>query len=66
MAIGAGWLREPFSNEDFKNACPGLGAGTYKAFLHKHAVGNPGHASELFMRVSPGHFKCVRPFKYGL
>jgi hypothetical protein len=63
-AIKAGRLREPFSSTDFLNACPD-GEGTYIAFLHKHALGNKGKDTELFVRVSPGKFECVRPFKYG-
>jgi hypothetical protein len=59
-----GRLREPFSSTDFLNACPD-GEGTYIAFLHKHALGNKGKNTELFVRVSPGKFECVRPFKYG-
>jgi hypothetical protein len=66
VAIRASRLREPFSSKDFRNACPGFGAGTYNAFLHKHRVGNPSENSELFELVSPGFFKCVRPFKYDL
>jgi hypothetical protein len=65
-AIRSGRLKEPFSKIDFKKCCAGLGDGTYNAFLDKHALGNPGGNSELFVRTSPGLFKCVRPFKYGL
>lgn len=65
-AVRARRLREPFSVADFEGACPGFGAGTYSAFLHKHARGNPGQTSELFERVSRGRFRCIRPFKYGL
>ena len=65
-AVRNGRLREPFSNSDFRSACPRFGEGTYNAFLHKHAVANPGGASELFERVSKGNFRCVRPFRYGL
>jgi hypothetical protein len=35
-AVENGKLREPFGKEDFRNACPNLGEGTYKAFLDKH------------------------------
>jgi hypothetical protein len=59
-------LNEPFTRDDFQASCPGFGKGTYNAFLDKHAVGNPGGNSELFLRVGAGKFKCVRPFKYGL
>ena len=48
----------------FRLACPGFGKGTYQAFLDKHSFRNPGGNSELFLRVSPGQFKCIRPFKY--
>jgi hypothetical protein len=40
-AIRSGRLKEPFSKKDFENSCPGLGHGTYNAFLDKHAVDNP-------------------------
>jgi hypothetical protein len=65
-AIKTGVLLEPFSREDFRKACPGLGSGTYNAFLDKHARGNPGGNSELFERVSRGRFCCLRPFRYNL
>ena len=65
-AVKAGHLVEPFTKEEFGAACPGLGAGTYNAFLDKHRLGNPGGNSELFERTVPGQFRCIRPFKYGL
>ncbi len=65
-AVKAGELLEPFSKEEFKAACPGLGGGTYNAFLDKHSQGNPGGNSELFTRESAGRFRCLRPFRYGL
>lgn len=65
-AVRSGRLVEPFTQEDFRRACPGFGEGTYKAFLHKHRRGNPGGNSELFERVGPGRFKLLRPFPYGL
>jgi hypothetical protein len=65
-AVKAGILTEPFSVKDFRIACPGLGNGTYNAFLYKHRRSNPGRKSELFELISPGNFKCIRPFKYGL
>jgi hypothetical protein len=39
-AIRSGRLKEPFAKKDFENSCPGLGYGTYNAFLDKHAVDN--------------------------
>ena len=65
-AIRQGILAEPFTSEGFRKACPSFGEGTYKVFLYKHRKGNPGDNSELFYRVTPGRFKCIRPFKYGL
>ncbi len=65
-AVRAGVLKEPFTKGDFHRACPGLGEGTYNAFLDKHRVGNPGRNSELFIRVRPGQFKLARPVRYGI
>lgn len=65
-AVKEGRLKEPFSQVDFQRHCPGLGDGTYQAFLHKHRRNNPGGNSELFELVAPGRFKCLRPFRYGL
>jgi hypothetical protein len=65
-AVRAGGLREPFSQTDFRRACPGLAEGTYRAFLHKHRLGNPGGNKELFELVDPGRFKLLRPIRYGL
>ena len=65
-AVRSGQLTEPFTKDDFRNACPGLAMGTYAAFLDKHRKGNPGHNSELFERQTPGRFTCIRPFRYGL
>jgi len=65
-AVKVGKLKEPFTTDDFRKACPGLAEGTYNAFLHKHRVGNPGRNSELFDKVSPGRFRLVRPYKYGI
>jgi len=66
MAVKSGDLREPFSKEGFGTSCPGLGAGTYNAFLWKYCVGNPGGETELFVKVSPGKFSLKRPLEYGL
>lgn len=65
-AVRSGRLVEPFSCADFRRACPGFGEGTYKAFLYKHRLDNPGGCSELFELVSPGRFKLLRPIRYGL
>lgn len=63
-SIRSNRLKEPFSEKDFRNSCPNLPEGTYRAFLHKHSKGNPGGHSELFERISPGFFICIRPYKY--
>ena len=65
-AIESGRLIEPFSIADFRRDCLGLGEGTYNAFLYKHRKGNPGNNSELFEKVAPSKFICLRPFRYGL
>lgn len=44
-AVKSGQLKGPFGQGDFRRACPGLGEGTHKAFLHKHRKGNPGGAA---------------------
>jgi len=59
-------LKEPFTVADFQNACPGFGRGTYRVFLYKHRIGNPGNSTELFELVGAGKFKVIRPFKYDL
>jgi len=64
-AVRSGRLIEPFSVNDFRNACPGWAEGTYNAFLYKHRKGNYGKASELFEQVGINSFQCIRPFKYG-
>lgn len=64
-AVRRGALVEPFSKDQFVAACPGFGKGTYRAFLDKHRVGNPGGNSELFERVALARYQCVRPFLYG-
>ena len=66
QAVKNGKLEEPFKQEDFRRACPSLGEGTYKAFLHKHRKDNPGGQSELFGLVEPGKFRLLSPYRYGL
>lgn len=65
-AVRSRELRGPFSQSDFRHACHGLGEGTYKAFLYKHRLRNPGGNTELFELVRPGWFKLLRPIRYGL
>ena len=66
MAIRSDKLSEPFGEKEFRAACPSLGEGTYRAFLHKHTSGNTAGDTELFERVMPGRFRCIRPLRYGL
>ena len=65
-AVRIGSLQEPFSKKEFKKACPDFREGTYNSFLWKHQLGNSRGQSELFIKVAPGQFKLIRPFKYGL
>ena len=65
-AVKTGALTEPFSKGTFRPACSGFGDATYNSFLDKHSLGNPGGNSELFERVSPCLFICLRPFRHGL
>lgn len=65
-AVKSGRLKEPFGSREFRSECPGFADGTYKVFLNKHRKGNPAGESELFVRVAPGKFGVIRPFKYGL
>ena len=64
-AVKAHKIKEPFMASDFRKACHGFAEVTYNVFLNKNRVGNPGGNSELFVKVSPGTFKLLRPFKYG-
>ena len=65
-AVKARTIKEPFTAKDLRNGGLGIPHNTCGTFPHKHAVGNPGNNSELFERVAPGKFRCLRPFKYGL
>lgn len=52
-ALKSGELKQPFSANMVKDACPGWSNRTYNTFLGKHAVGN-GTTTELFVRVGYG------------
>lgn len=62
-AVEKGALKEPFSEDDFRKACPGFGDGTYYVYLYKHRAGNPGGYDEFFKLVSARTFKLIRPVK---
>jgi hypothetical protein len=49
-AVQSKKLAEPFDADMIKRACPGWTNRTYHVFPSKHAVGNPGKNTELFVR----------------
>jgi len=65
-AIRSHRLKEPFSKQELRRACPRLKESTCCTFPWKHRKGNPGGAPELFIKVGPNKFKLIRPFRYGL
>jgi hypothetical protein len=52
--VRTGKVVEPFGPNDVNKALKIDWAGT---FLPKHRVGNPGHNSELFVRVERGRYR---------
>lgn len=56
-AVEAGRLEEPFRASDVAAVCPGYARRTYRVFLPKHRIGNPGGETELFVRVAPGLYR---------
>lgn len=58
-AVKRGRLKEPFTPEDVRRACPGFAPRTYNTFLPKHRRGNPGGDTELFIRVTEGKYKLA-------
>jgi hypothetical protein len=56
-AVRKGRLSEPFDAEAVRRACPGWADRTYRVFLAKHAKGNPGRNTELFVRVATGLYR---------
>lgn len=64
-AVQSGRLREPFGPEDVRAACPGWAESTYRVFLPKHRVGNPGKASELFEQTSMGRYRTLPALRAG-
>jgi hypothetical protein len=54
-----GRLPRRFTKKDFTRACPGLGRGTYNAFLWKHREGNPGGYRPYVRLVGPGLFELI-------
>lgn len=62
-AVRSGKLAQPFNAEMAKQACPGWADGTYHTFFGKHAIGNPGKNTELFVRVRPGEYRLNPRFE---
>lgn len=58
-AVRSSRLKEPFDAAMVKRACPGWAELTYRTFLSKHAAGNPGGNTVLFVRVKPGYY-CLK------
>jgi hypothetical protein len=58
-AVSAGKLSEPFDARAVQQACPGWADNTYSTFLAKHAKGNPGGNTELFLRVAVGKYRLL-------
>jgi hypothetical protein len=58
-AVQSRRLAEPFGADAVRRECPGWADRTYHVFLPKHAVGNPGRNTELFVRVSPGLYRLL-------
>ena len=59
VAVRSGRLRQPFSTETVKRACPGWSDGTYRNFFNRHRVGNPGGMAELFVRRAWNRFEIT-------
>ena len=54
-----GDLSVHFRAADVAEACPQWASNTFNSFLPKHAVGNPGRETELFVRLAPGLYCLV-------
>jgi hypothetical protein len=60
-AVLEGRLREPFTLDDLRRACPGWPESVYQGFLPQHSIGNRGGKPELFERVGFGLYRLNRP-----
>ena len=58
-AVREGKLEQPFRGSDVERACPEWGKRTYRVFLAKHRLGNPGKYTPYFVRVSPGLYRLM-------
>jgi len=59
-AISKGTLKQPFTWQDLKRACPGYADKTYRLILVHHRKGNPIGYPEYFKRIDQEHFGLVR------
>ncbi len=59
-AVRNGRLAEPFNAAMVKKVCPGWSVNSYPTFLPKHAKGNPGGNSVLFIRINPGSYRTIK------
>ena len=60
-AVPEGRLREPFTRDDLKRACPGWPTSIYIEFLPRHSVGNKYGNAELFVKVARNQYRLNRP-----
>ncbi len=58
-AITDGKIRNPFTKEEWKRACPGWADATYNVFLLKHRVCNPGGYTEYFEQLPNRLWKLI-------
>jgi hypothetical protein len=58
-AVRSRRLVEPFNAASVERACPGWAKRTYRVFLPKHAVGNPGKNTALFVRAARGNYRLA-------
>ena len=59
-AVESGKLKEPFTNDDVRKACPGWANDTYESFFAKHRKGNKGGFTEYFIRHSYGVYILIK------
>lgn len=58
-AVRSGKLAQPFSAETVNRASPGHTDGTYRNFLKRYCVGNPGGMAELFVHSGLNRFEIT-------
>lgn len=58
-ARSQGVLRERFRPADVQKVCPGWADATYRVFLPKHRLGNPGDYTAYFRRHADGRYSLI-------